>query len=172
MAKEDGVRFMGHGGLVFDGRTLFIAFTGLVAALLVWGLMAAPALAKAKAKAGGAQATAGDVHVQYVDCSQVQAAFANQNNGGSAGAATAQIAQYLNINQSQVNGCLGGGNPSRSTSSRPLGKTTTPKGVVSGTESASKLPDTGGMPVPSAILGFAMVAAGILSAGAIVRRSR
>jgi hypothetical protein len=59
-----------------------------------------------------AQATAGDVDVQYVDCSQVQAAAAAQGQYGDAEsgdvASAAAIAQELNITQEQVNACLGG----------------------------------------------------------------
>jgi hypothetical protein len=59
-----------------------------------------------------AQATAGDVDVQYVDCSQVQAAAAAQGQYGDATAgdvaSAAAIAQELNITQEQVNACLGG----------------------------------------------------------------
>jgi hypothetical protein len=172
MAREDGVRFMGYGGLVFDGRTLFVAVAGFVAALLVWGLLAAPALAQdANAQAGDAGAQAGDVDFQAVDCSQVQGAVAGQYNSGDAvavqqydsGAATATIAQNLGISQAQANACLGGNEP---------GAVNTPKGVLKDTESAIKLPNTGGMPLPVAALGLALVAAGILSAGSIVRRGR
>src|SRR5215210_2756173 len=169
---------MGNRGFVFDGRTLFVVVAGVVAALLVWGPMAAPALA---------QANAGDVDLQVVDCSQVQAAVAAQYNSGDASAdadasagdfasaansdAVAAISQYLDISQSQVNACLGGANPPGSTTKAP-GDTDTDKGVVPGTESASKLPNTGGVPLPVAALGLALVAAGILSAGSIVRRGR
>ena len=166
------MRFMGNRGLVFDGRTLSVAVAGVVAALLVWGLMAAPALA---------QANAGDVDFQAVDCSQVQAALANQYNSGDAvaqqygsGDATAEIAQALGIDQSQVNSCLGGSggtNPPGSTTKTP-GDTSSPDDIVPGTKSASELPNTGGVPLPAAVFGLALVAAGILSAGAIVRRGR
>ncbi|CAA9443135.1 MAG: hypothetical protein AVDCRST_MAG02-258 [uncultured Rubrobacteraceae bacterium] len=62
----------------------------------------------------------GDTSVQYVDCSQVQNAFANQGQYANANAAAddeseavAEVSQELNISQSQVNACLGsiGGNP-------------------------------------------------------------
>src|SRR5215210_16964 len=117
MAREDGVRFMGNRGLVFDGRTLFVAVAGFVAALLVWGLLAAPALAQGTdAQAGDAGAQAGDVDFQAVDCSQVQGAVAGQYNSGDAGATAVQygngdiiasIAQALGISQAQANACLG-----------------------------------------------------------------
>jgi hypothetical protein len=174
---------MGHRGFVFDGRTLFVAVAGVVAALLVWGLMAAPALA---------QANAGDVDLQVVDCSQVQAAVAAQYNSGDAVAvaggatagdigsaansdAVAAISQYLDISQSQVNACLGGTgggtNPPGSTTKTP-GDTNSPNDIVPGTKSVSDLPNTGGVPLYGAVAGLALVAAGILSAGSIVRRGR
>lgn len=166
------MKFIGNRGLILDGRTLFVAFAAAVAALLVWGLVATPAFAQATAKAGGAQATAGDVNLQIVDCSQVQAAVASQYNSGDAGAVavqygngdvTAGIAQALGISQAQVNGCLANSNGDK-------GVVDSPKGVIKDTESSSKLPDTGGMPLPVAAFALAMVAAGILSAGAIIRR--
>jgi hypothetical protein len=178
MAREDGVSFMGHRGLVLDGRTLFVAVTGYVAALLVWGLLAAPALA---------QANAGDVDLQAVDCSQVQGAVAGQYNSGDAvavqqydsGTATAEIAQALNIDQSQVNSCLGGtgGAPTDNgtddgTDDGTEGDVDSSADVDAATISEKPLPNTGGMPLPVAALGFALVAAGILSAGSIVRRGR
>jgi hypothetical protein len=179
MAREDGVRFMGYRGLVFDGRTLFVAVAGFVAALLVWGLLAAPALAQgADAQAGDAGAQAGDVDFQAVDCSQVQAAVAGQYNSGDAGAvavqygdATASIAQALNIDQSQVNGCLGGtgGAP---TDDGTGGDVDSSADVLGDTISGKDLPNTGGVPLPAAVFGLALVAAGILSAGSIVRRGR
>jgi hypothetical protein len=169
MAREDGVRFMGYGGLVFDGRTLFVAVAGFVAALLVWGLLAAPALAQdANAQAGDAGAQAGDVDFQAVDCSQVQAALAGQYNSGDAVAiqygsadATASIAQELGISQEQANACLSG-----------AGDVDSSKGVKADTISKIPLPDTGGMPLPAAVFGLALAAAGLLSAGSIIRRGR
>ena len=169
MAREDGVRFMGNRGLVFDARMLFVAF----AALLVWVLMAAPAFAQdAAAQAGDDGAQAGDVEFQAVDCSQVQAALANQYNSGDASAVavqygngdiTAGIAQALGISQAQANACLAGNEP---------GDVGNPGDVKAGTISKSPLPDTGGVPLPAAVFGLALVAAGILSAGALVRRGR
>jgi hypothetical protein len=183
-AREDGVRFMGYRGLVLDVRTLFV----VVASLLVWGLAAAPAFA---------QATAGDVNLQYVDCSQVQSAVAQQYNSGDAisdpdaiagdnssaanAEAVAEIAQELNISQEQVNACLGAeGSPTddgnnddaddgAGTTTAAVDKSTD---VVPGTKSASELPNTGGAPLPAAAAGIALVAAGILSVGLIVRRGR
>lgn len=83
----------------------------LLAAMLAMVLAAAaPALA---------QVDLGDeTSVQYVDCSQVQAALAAQGQYGDANAgadddsaAAASIAQDLGITQQQANACLGeGGN--------------------------------------------------------------
>ncbi|HEX2742737.1 MAG TPA: hypothetical protein VHM69_20015 [Rubrobacter sp.] len=177
---------MGSRGSVFEGKTLFVAVVGVVAALLVWGLTAAPAFA---------QATAGDVNIQYVDCSQVQAAVAEQynsgdaiaadnatagNNGSAANAeATAEIAQELGISQEQVNACLNGADGAPTDNGADDGADTTTAGkvnsstdVIPQTKSASELPNTGGAPLPGAVAGFALVAAGILSVGLIVRRGR
>jgi len=176
---------MGYRRLVLDVRTLFV----VVAALLLWGLSAAPAFA---------QATAGDVNLQYVDCSQVQSAVAQQynsgdartdddatagNNGSAANTeATAEIAQELNISQDQVNACLGAdGAPTDNdtddgtddgTDTTTEGDVSTSADVKKNTLSASELPNTGGAPLPGAAAGIALVAAGMLSVGLIVRRGR
>jgi hypothetical protein len=75
-------------------------------------LAAMLAMVLAAAAPAFAQAVAGDVDVQYVDCSQVQAAAAAQGQYGDATAgdvaSAAAIAQELNITQEQVNACLGG----------------------------------------------------------------
>src|SRR5215213_10539976 len=84
-----------------------------------------------------AQAVGGDVSVQYVDCSQVQAAAAAQGQYGDANAdadsnagdlasaadadAVASIAQSLGITQAQVNACLGGINVNNGGSASPGG---------------------------------------------------
>lgn len=161
---------MGSRGSVFEGTTLFIVVVGAVATLLVWCLMAAPAFA---------QATAGDVDLQSVDCSQVQAAVAGQYNSGdavagtvaqqySSGDATAGIAQALGIDQSQVNACLSGSDAADD----KTGDVNSDNDVLASTISDKGLPNTGGAPLPGAVLGFALVAAGILSVGLIVRRGR
>lgn len=80
----------------------------LLAAMLAMALIAAsPAFA---------QATGGDVSVQYVDCSQVAAVAAAQGQYGDAAAtsgdvgsaAAAEISNQLGISIEQVNACLGG----------------------------------------------------------------
>ena len=87
-------------------------------------LAAMLAMVLAAAAPAFAQAVGGDVSVQYVDCSQVQAAAAAQGQYGDAIAdadasagdfasaanaeAVAAIAQELGITQAQVNACLGG----------------------------------------------------------------
>jgi hypothetical protein len=80
----------------------------LLAAMLAMALIAAsPAFA---------QATGGDVSVQYVDCSQVAAVAAAQGQYGDAtatsgdigSAAAAEISNQLGISIEQVNACLGG----------------------------------------------------------------
>ncbi|HSK98807.1 MAG TPA: hypothetical protein VK869_00585, partial [Rubrobacteraceae bacterium] len=75
-------------------------------------LAAMLAMVLAAAAPAFAQAVGGDVDVQYVDCSQVQAAAAAQGQYGDADAgdvaSAAAIAQELNITQEQVNACLEG----------------------------------------------------------------
>ena len=153
-------------GSVFEGKTLFVAVVGAVAALLVWGMLAAPAFA---------QATAGDVDLQSIDCSQVQAAVAGQYNSGdaaagtasqqySSGDATAVIAQALGIDQSQVNACLSGSD----SADEKAGDVNSGNDVLASTISDKGLPNTGGAPLSGAVAGFALVAAGIL----IARRGR
>ncbi|HET7271620.1 MAG TPA: hypothetical protein VFI90_11115, partial [Rubrobacter sp.] len=50
--------------------------------------------------------------------------------------------------------------------------TSNPDNVIPETLSSSKLPNTGGAPLPGALFGLAAVAAGILSVGLMVRRGR
>lgn len=81
--------------------------TMLAAMLAMVLIAAAPAFA---------QATGGDVSVQYVDCSQVAAVAAVQGQYGDAtatsgdigSAAAAEISNELGISIEQVNACLGG----------------------------------------------------------------
>src|SRR5215217_2867272 len=139
-----------------------------------------------------AQAVGGDVSVQYVDCSQVQAAAAAQGQYGDANAdadasagdfasaadadAVAEIAQELGITQAQVNACLGGINVNN-------GGTTTVTVTASGSGSASAsgsgsasasasssasasaatLPDTGGASLFALGAGALLVAGGLLA---------
>ena len=85
----------------------------LLAAMLAMVLAAAaPAFAQAVIEDDGDD---GNTNVQYVDCSQVQAAAAAQGQYGDANAAAddesvaiANISQDLDITQNQVNACLGG----------------------------------------------------------------
>jgi hypothetical protein len=136
----------------------------LLAAMLAMVLAAgAPAFA---------QAVGGDVSVQYVDCSQVQAAAAAQGQYGDASAdadasagdvgsaanaeAVASIAQELGITQAQVNACLGGitsASPSPP-ASVPTTSASTPPGV---------LPDTGGASLFALGAGALLVAGGLLA---------
>ena len=75
-------------------------------------LAAMLAMVLAAAAPAFAQAVAGDVDAQYVDCSQVQAAAAAQGQYGDATARgvsnAAAIAQELGISQEQVNACIEG----------------------------------------------------------------
>src|SRR5215218_9164532 len=113
------------------------------------------------------------------------------------GDAIAAIAQILGISQNQVQNCLvnignggdpGGGPvpPGKTTPGATTPGVTTPGGktvpsgnvgkpgaIVPGTESKIPLPNTGGMtPLSGMGLGIVAIAAGILSAVAIVRRGR
>jgi hypothetical protein len=175
----------------------------IVATLLAWSLMAAPAFAQDQAKAG-------DANMLFVDCSQVQTAFAQQYNSGDAisvsqgqyGNAIAVIAQDLDISQSQVNACLGGTPPESTTPETTTPETTTdettapetpasetttgettapngdagavdnPDGVIASTIAKGELVNTGGMPLPAAAAGLALVAVGMFLAGMVVRRGR
>ena len=51
-----------------------------------------------------AQATAGNISAQYINCAQVQSATAGQYGTAASGT----VAQQLGISQTQVNACLGG----------------------------------------------------------------
>jgi hypothetical protein len=173
----------------------------VLAALLALCLAAPPAFA---------QAEAGDANLLIVDCSQVQTALVQQYNSGDAvavsqgqyGDAIAVIAQDLDISQSQVNECLGGGangtttpdttppgttptgtTPSDDTASEtPTADTTTapdssagavdnPKGVIASTIADGELVNTGGISLP-VVAASLLLAAGLISAGAIFRRGR
>jgi hypothetical protein len=139
--------------------------------------------------------SAGDANALFVDCSQVQTAIAQQYNSGDAisvsqeqyGNAIAVIAQDLDISQSQVNSCLGGSTPETTTPEPPACETTSgettapngnagavdnPDGVIASTIAKGKLVNTGGMSLPAAAAGLALVAVGMFLAGMIVRRGR
>ena len=123
----------------------------------------------------GRQYDRGDVTI--VDCSQVQNAVANQGQYADAnaaadngGEAAAEIAQELNISQSQVNACLGGDagkDPSKD--DEETGEETT---VNRGTtvimspdvQNVGELPKTGGASVGGFVLasGAAVLGAGLL----------
>lgn len=160
----------GENGTVtlYGGR--FRAFLVAVAAAAIasW-LSAGPALA---------QAEAGDVKVQYVDCSQVAAVAAEQNQSGDAvavggqyGDAAAGIANELNISVEQVNACLGsiGG-----TTGAAKGEITTREittGVIASTIPNKVLPATGG-PSPSlAFLAALLIVGGFTWGRWLARRS-
>src|SRR5215204_5757628 len=149
----------------------------LLAAVLAMVLAAAvPALAK------NTTAVAGDVSVQYVDCSQVQAAAAAQgqygdasaNASGLSNAAAAEISQELGITQAQVNACLGGfnvnnGGTTTVTVSATTSATTsatssaTSSASASASASAATLPPTGGASLLALGAGALLVAGGLLA---------
>lgn len=164
-------------------------FLAALAASTLLVALSAPAFAQAVADDGALADDSDETNteVQYVDCSQVQSAFASQGQYGDANAAaddeseaTAEIAQDLGISQNQVNECLGGA--ADSTPDPDENDTTDENGttdknddenlkegkddVIEGTESAATLPKTGG---PSLLLvggGLAVLAGG----AALIRR--
>ena len=122
--------------------------------------------------------------VQYVDCSQVQAAFGAQYGDQNAAAndnSEAAVANELNISQNQVNACLGesGGNPGDDTppadnstppaNNTPAANDKSPASedegrddVLAGTiPKTAVLPDTGGPSLLALGVGVALVAGGI-----------
>jgi hypothetical protein len=86
--------------VVVGVKKLGVPLAALAAVLIAAFLIAAPAWS---------QAEGGNVDVQYVDCSQVQNAAANQGQYGTAigREARVELSQELNISQEQVNACLG-----------------------------------------------------------------
>ena len=143
-------------------------------------LAAILAMVLAAAAPAFAQAVGGNVDVQYVDCSQVQAAAAAQGQYGDATAdadasagdfasaadadAAAAIAQELGITQAQVNACLGGIDNDEVSG----GGTTTVTVTATTTSSASasaaaELPSTGGASLFALGAGALLVAGGLLA---------
>lgn len=121
--------------------------------------------------AASAQATP-----QYVNCSQVQGAFASQGQyanaiaSGDNSEAVVEVSQELNISQDQVNACLGGGTGRDNTPPGEDGndggdgeaeEAEGPRAVKPGTAAVSKLPNTGGPSLLGVALGLALVAGGI-----------
>jgi hypothetical protein len=152
-------------------------------------LAAMLAMVLAAAAPAFAQAVGGDVSVQYVDCSQVQAAAAAQGQYGDASAdadasaddfgsaanadAVASIAQELGITQAQVNACLGGiGNNNgggtttvtvSASGSSSASSSTASASSSSASASSSTLPDTGGASLFALGAGALLVAGGLLA---------
>ena len=151
-------------------------------------LAAMLAMVLAAAAPAFAQAVAGDVSVQYVDCSQVQAALAAQGQYGDADAeasatagdvasaadadAVAAIAQDLGITQAQVNACLGGidvnngGTTTVTVSASGSGSASSSASASassSASASAATLPATGGASLFALGAGALLVAGGLLA---------
>lgn len=150
-------------------------------------LAAMLAMVLAAAAPAFAQAVGGNVDIQYVDCSQVQAAAAAQGQYGDATAdadasagdfasaadadAVAEIAQELDITQAQVNACLGGidndegnGGTTLVPVTRGGGGSTSGGGSDSSSASAAaELPATGGASLFALGAGALLVAGGLLA---------
>ena len=143
-------------------------------------LAAMLAMVLAAAAPAFAQAVGGNVDIQYVDCSQVQAAAAAQGQYGDATAdadasagdfasaadadAVAEIAQELGITQAQVNACLGG--IDNDVNGDDGGATTTVTVTTTATSTATaaaELPSTGGTSLLALGAGALLVAGGLLA---------
>jgi len=111
-----------------------------------------------------------DTRPQFVDCSQVQNAFTGQYAAqGQYAGDNAEIAQELNITETQVNGCLGGqpdGNNDTAAKDTETDDTEVnaledgEKDVLAGTDPGGTLPDTGGPSLLAAVAGVALVVGG------------
>ena len=146
----------------------------LLAVLLISTLVLASAAPVAFAQAER------DPSVQYVDCSQVQGAFASQYGNANAigDGNTAEVAQELNISQNQVNACLGnlgeegdekppvddsGKDPDdeNTTESEEETQTDGQAAVLAGTvPKVDELPNTGGPSLLTVALGVALIVGG------------
>ena len=141
-------------------------------------LAAMLAMVLAAAAPAFAQAVGGNVDVQYVDCSQVQAAAAAQGQYGDASAdadasagdfasaadadAAAAIAQELGITQAQVNACLGGIDNDEVSGGGTTTVTVTTTATSTAT-AAAELPSTGGTSLLALGAGALLVAGGLLA---------
>ena len=139
----------------------------LLAAMLAMVLAAAvPAFAQDATVGDDGVATGGDV--QYVDCSQVQAAIGAQY--GDAGAAAddesvAAAANELGISQQQVNACLGEINidvNSPAPYSSPTPPSPAPESPAPDV-SGGTLPETGGASLLALGAGALLVAGGLVA---------
>jgi hypothetical protein len=139
-------------------------------------LAAMLAMVLAAAAPAFAQAIGGDVDVQYVDCSQVQAAAAAQGQYGDATAgdvaSAAAIAQELGISQEQVNACLGGvaagddivvGDDATAAAAAAAGATAAAGGTAAAAAAPAALPETGGASLIALGAGALLVAGGLLA---------
>jgi hypothetical protein len=142
-------------------------------------LAAMLAMVLAAAAPAFAQAVGGDVDVQYVDCSQVQAAAAAQGQYGDATAgdlgSAAAIAQELGISQEQVNACLegvaaggdiivdDGGTAAASAAATAAAAASAGSTAAASSSSAAALPETGGASLIALGAGALLVAGGLLA---------
>jgi hypothetical protein len=145
-------------------------------------LAAMLAMVLAAAAPAFAQAVGGDVDVQYVDCSQVQAAAAAQGQYGDAEAgdlgSAAAISQELGISQAQVNACLegvaaggdivvdDGGTAAAAAAATAAASASASSASASASATASSsaaLPETGGASLIALGAGALLVAGGLLA---------
>jgi hypothetical protein len=142
-------------------------------------LAAMLAMVLAAAAPAFAQAVGGDVDVQYVDCSQVQAAAAAQGQYGDATAgdlgSAAAISQELGISQEQVNACLegvaaggdiivdDGGTAAASAAATAAAAASAGSTAAASSSSAAALPETGGASLIALGAGALLVAGGLLA---------
>jgi hypothetical protein len=138
-------------------------------------LAAMLAMVLAAAAPAFAQAIGGDVDVQYVDCSQVQAAAAAQGQYGDATAgdlgSAAAIAQELGISQEQVNACLGGVaagddivvDGDDATAAAAATAAASASAGATAAAGAAALPETGGASLIALGAGALLVAGGLLA---------
>ncbi|HKH10014.1 MAG TPA: LPXTG cell wall anchor domain-containing protein [Rubrobacter sp.] len=141
----------------------------MLAVLLVSSLVlaSAPAVAFAQDATAVDDKVAKGSDVQYVDCSQVAAAFQNQYGGATAKGegAAAEVANEQGITVNQVNACLGdvGQNPDNNGEDKNTkgdDDKGVPDDVKADTIPASELPDTGGPSLFVVAAGAALLVAG------------
>jgi len=170
---------MWHESEVSDGRVLVRVIATTVAALLVLGLSAVPALGQDRGR-GGAQFSAvcqniiGEIGVtqsQYGNAAALAIGGGGGDSGGGGSArAVAQVAQAQGVSVAQVNECLNAADEG------PGGDTTGEDGKVAADVIKGTIPDqkvlanTGGPVVLPLGLGLLLVASGASVLRVLLRR--